>query len=123
MHEVEFGGIGTTREIGRLQPPDAMFGADAAAQALDQVEHGKLQRRSAREETLGVAVWLLAHVEMQVAVARVAVRDDISFGNQAVRQRGSRLDERWNGRHGYREVVFEARAVAALRLRHRLAQF
>ena len=37
-------------ELRRFQPSDAMLGADAAAETLDQIEHGRLERRAAREK-------------------------------------------------------------------------
>src|ERR1700732_3568911 len=102
MHDLEFHGMAAAREFSRLQPPDAVIGADAAAETLDQIEYCKLEHRPARDEALDVGVGLLAHVEMQVAVARVAVGDDVSFGSQAAHQRRSFFDERRDRRNRYR---------------------
>ena len=82
VHDGELNGVGAARELSRLQPSDAVLGADAAAETLDQIEHRQFERRSAGK-LHGVRARLPAHVEMQVAVARVPVGDDVPFGGEA----------------------------------------
>ena len=43
-HHRQLHRVGAGRELRRLQPADAVLGADAAAEALDQVEDGRLER-------------------------------------------------------------------------------
>ena len=56
VHDREFHRIGAAREFRRLQPPDAVLGADAAAEAFDQIEHRELEHRASRDEALDVGV-------------------------------------------------------------------
>src|ERR1700722_17948159 len=39
VHDAQFHRVGAAREFGGLEPPDAVFCADAAAETLDQIEH------------------------------------------------------------------------------------
>ena len=49
-HHRELDRIGAFGELRRFQPADAVFGADAAAEALDQIEHGRLELCAALEK-------------------------------------------------------------------------
>src|SRR5450755_625215 len=50
VHHRKLNRVRTTRELGGFQPSNAVFGADAAAEALDQIEHRQFERvRSADE--------------------------------------------------------------------------
>ena len=57
----------------RPQAADAVFGADAAAETFDQIEHRRFERFAAREKLRARCIGALTHVEMQVAVAHMAV--------------------------------------------------
>ena len=76
----------------------------------------------ARKVSVLVHVCGLAEVEVQVAVAHMAerhgsdARDQLCHGSQGL------LDEAWDVRHRYRDIVLDAAALALLRLRNRLAQ-
>src|SRR5882757_11504191 len=44
MHDGELNRVRAARELPGLEPPDAVLGADAAAETFDQVEHGEFER-------------------------------------------------------------------------------
>ncbi len=94
MHDRKLNRVGAARELRGLQPSDAVLGADAAAQAFDQIEHRQFERVRSADELLGVRAGLLTQIEMQIAVAGVPVGDHVAFGSQLERQRAAFLDER-----------------------------
>src|ERR1700722_9491589 len=81
-HHREFNRVRTPRKFRRLEPADSMFGADAAAETVHQIEDGMLERGATLQECRFVGAGTLAHVEMQIAVAQVAVADDLALRNQ-----------------------------------------
>src|ERR1700722_12654605 len=105
-----------------LEAADAVLGADAAAELCHQVVDRPAQLRLLRQERLVARGVDAADIEMQIAVARVSVAHqyavaDVSLypersGANEFRQRGDR----------YADIVLEAQARVALRLRHALAQ-
>jgi hypothetical protein len=103
------------------QAADAVLGTEAAAEALDQIEH-RLSSGSLRAGSGIVAAAALAHVEMQVAVADVSVGDHFALGREVLAPSGCRARSARERRNRHRHIVLEARAVTALRLRHRFAQ-
>jgi hypothetical protein len=105
-----------------LQLSDAVFGADAAAAFCHQVVHRAFELLLAREKSLAVCVGALVQVEVQVAIARMAVGDQVAFGCKPRGQRGAPLDERRQRGYRYADVVFQTATGAALRLRHRFPQ-
>ena len=50
-HDLKFHGVGAAREFRGLEPADAVLGADAAAETLDQIEHRELERVRPAQET------------------------------------------------------------------------
>src|SRR6266446_5217485 len=83
VHHREFDRVRTPGKFGRLEPSDSMLGADAAAETVHQIENGVLERTTALQECRFVGARALAHVEMQVAVAQVAIAHDFALRNQA----------------------------------------
>src|SRR5207248_368465 len=76
----------------------------------------------AGEEALAVGARELAHVEMQVAIADVAVGDEAPVGNVGADPgRGARHEVRERGDR-QRDVVLETGAFVTLRLGNALAQ-
>src|SRR5882757_826962 len=93
MHDAQFHRIRAAREFPGLEPPDAVLRADAAAETLDQIEHGVLENMRPAGEELEVSAGFLAQIEMQVAVAGMSVGNDVSLRSQFIRQCGAFFDE------------------------------
>src|SRR5882757_11013764 len=72
-HHRELDRVRTAREFRCLEPSDSMFGADTAAETVHQVEDGVLAPGATLQECRLVGSRALAHIEMQIAVAQVAV--------------------------------------------------
>src|SRR5882757_8472913 len=68
VHDAQFHRIRAAREFRSLQAPDAVLRADAAAEALDQIEHGVLEGMRPADEQFKVCTGFLAQIEMQIAV-------------------------------------------------------
>ena len=104
-----------------LQATDTVLGADAAAETAHEGLHGRLDLGLPCDECAAIAPGRLAHVEVQVTVADVAVGDHAPVGDdrehgsrglgQEIRQRGDRD----------RHVVLDTGTLRALRLGHRFA--
>ena len=97
-HDRQFDRVGPLRQLRRFESADAMLGADAAAETLDQIEHGRLERLGAREEGRARRARPLAHVEVQVAVPHVSVAHHFAFGRQPAHQLRAALDQRRDAR-------------------------
>src|SRR5271165_706748 len=78
-HQIDLHGIGAGRELPGLQAPYAVLGADAAAEALNQIENRRLEHGAALEEFGLRRVRPLTDVEVQVPVAEMPVGDDLSL--------------------------------------------
>src|ERR1700720_472355 len=122
VHDAQFHRVGAAREFVGLEPPDAVFGADTAAETLDQIEHGQLEGVCPGDEGRQLYTGLLAQVEMQVAVAGMAIGNDVSLGRQFMRQCRAFLDQCWNRGHRNGHVMLDACPVAELRLGYGLTR-
>jgi len=64
-HHGQFDRVGAAREFRRLQPPMPVFGADAAAETVDQIEYGALELpRRAAKNAVAVGAGTQADIEM-----------------------------------------------------------
>src|SRR5215831_16086544 len=103
------------------QPTDAVLGADAAVLRLDDVVYDSAQRHPTRQEFVVGHILRPIEIEMNVAVADMAERNDTNAG-QGLRDRGNRLlDEGGHTRHGDGDVVLDAGARELLQFDHRFA--
>src|SRR5205823_4809533 len=121
-HERELDRGGVALELRHLGPTHPVLGAEAAAELVYQLVHGAPHAVGATEKALAVTACRLTDVEMQVAVAHVAVRHQPAIGNVGAdpgRGPGDKIREH---RDGNRNVVFEAGALVALCLGDALAQ-
>src|SRR5580698_8328917 len=73
VHDGKLNRIRATRELPGFEPSNAVFGADAAAQALDQIEHRQFECVSSADELRHVRSGLLTQIEVQIAVACMTV--------------------------------------------------
>src|SRR5438445_13135145 len=76
-HHGEFDRVRSPRKFSRLEPPDSMFGADAAPETVHQIEDGVLELAAALQKCRFVRAGALAHVEVEIAVAKVAIAHDL----------------------------------------------
>src|SRR5262245_12283125 len=103
------------------QPANAVLGADAAVLHIDDVVHDPAERQPTRQEFIVGHILRPVEIEMDVAVADMAERNDADAG-QGLRDRGDRLlDEGGHARHGDGDVVLDAGARKLLQFDHRLA--
>src|SRR5258708_36694236 len=70
VHGRQFDRVGAARELRSLEAADAVLGADAAAEALDEIEHRRFERMRPAQESCHALAGLLAQVEVQIAVPR-----------------------------------------------------
>ena len=75
-----------------LESTDAVLGAEAAAVARDQVMHGSVDARREREKLRGGLARRLIDIEVQVAVAKVTVRNETTARCDR-ENRGGALDD------------------------------
>src|SRR5437588_8750959 len=73
-HELELHRGGVALELADLEHPDAVLGAEAAAELAHQVVHRAPHSVRAGEETLEVGARELAHGDMKVYIADSATR-------------------------------------------------
>src|SRR5687768_2998247 len=118
-HEIERGRVLVSFELAHLGLADAVLGADAAAMLRDEVVHGAADLGRARRERAAVAAGRLAQVVVQVAVGEMAVGYQARTRREALEQRAASLDETRQACRLDRDVVLEARALAALGLWNR----
>src|SRR5260370_10108346 len=83
-HERELDRGRVALELDHLESPDAMLGAEAAAEFTHQVVNRAPYRLLARQEPLALSSRRHAEVEVQGAVADMAVRDQQPVPNVGV---------------------------------------
>ena len=82
-HQVQLHRRGITLELEHLQLADAVLGAEAAAELAHQVVDGALGLLLDRLQLECLRAGALVDVEVQVAVAQVAVGDEHALRNVA----------------------------------------
>ena len=108
-------------ELVHLQHPDTMLSAEAAAQARGEIVHARRQRSGGpRAKFVNALPYRRQHVEVQVAVADVAVDREPMRCNRGERRLRA-CHELRNAADPYAHVVLHGAAVAFLRFRHALA--
>src|ERR1700728_4409859 len=105
-----------------LEAADAVLGADAAGKLRRQVVYGAPDARFLRQKRFRLVALNAADIEMQIAVARVSVAHQYAIVHVGLHPERSLIDKLRQRGHGYADIVLEARARVALRLRHTLAQ-
>ena len=121
-HEIELHRIRVALELEDFQLADAVFGGKAAAELLHEIVDGALHLLFHGLQLRNLGAGALIDVEVQVAIAQVAVRHEHALRN-VLRHPGRRdFDEARHLRHRHGDVVLEAGAVLALRLGNGFAQ-
>ena len=110
------------RELGPLEPADAVLGADRAAERRDQVEHLALHLVLQRDERLGRHRRGLQQVVVDVAIAQMAERHDAHARDRAAELLGTLRDQLRHPRDRHRDVVAQHRTLVRHRIRRVLAQ-
>src|SRR5579875_4101467 len=91
-HELELDGGGIALELGNLQPADAVLGAEAAAEARNEIVDRAHDRIGASEEVRRLRARRLTDIEMQIAVPDVAVHDESPVGHVLAHPSRAALD-------------------------------
>src|SRR5699024_4185666 len=83
----------------QLELPDAVFGAEAAVEALHDVVHGCSDGLDGGDEILPVHAFRLEQIEVDIAVADVAEGGDANARTSLIHGSACRRDERRHCRY------------------------
>src|SRR6186713_96160 len=122
LHEIELHRIGITLELEHFQLADAVLGGKAAAELLHEVVDSALHFLLHRLQLRGLGARTLVDVEVQIAVAEMAIGDQHALRNVLSHPAAGDFDEARHLRHGHRDVVLDAVAILALRFGYGFAQ-
>src|ERR1700733_2194223 len=76
-----------------FQLPDAVLGAEAAAEITHQIMKRAFHRGFTRKEWCSLAAGCLVEIEMQIAIADMAIGDEAAVGHIGVEPGGCLLNE------------------------------
>src|SRR5690606_21526250 len=110
-HDLERYRMLIARELCPLELSDAVLRAEAATVSCDEVIHRAVDLPCASHELRGIAAYRNAQIEVQIAVAEMAVRQDARIGHEAVEHGARLLDEARQRTRRNRNVVLDARAL------------
>ncbi len=121
-HQIQLDRRRIALQFGDLQLPDAMLGAEAAAEFMHQLMDRALHLMGPGQESRGRHQWILVEIEMQVAVPDVSVGNQAALGHVAGDPGGGLLHEPRQRGYRHRNIMLEACTIEALGARNVLAQ-